>query len=284
MTIQDTTEIREKIISVFKNKGPCLPINIAKETGLNTLFASAFLSEFIAEKKIKVSYMKVGSSPLYFIPGQENMLEKFSEYLKGKEKEAFMLLKENNFLKDSQQQPAIRVALRSIKDFAIPFKKNEEFYWKYFTADEKNLEARKEEINKIEIEKIKPEILTEKKEEKIIQKGKKKIIKKKVKSQKNDKFFDKIKNFLSKKSINIVNIESISKNEMALKVENNGKEQLLIAYNKKRIVEKDLIKASKKALELKMKYTLLSFGETSKKLKEFLQAAKSLLEIEKVED
>ena len=83
MPTQDTSGIKEKIIFVFKKRGPSLPVHVAQETGMSILFASAFLSELLAEKKIKISNMKVGSSPLYFISGQEFMLEKFSEFKLG---------------------------------------------------------------------------------------------------------------------------------------------------------------------------------------------------------
>ena len=128
MPSQDTTELKEKIISIIKTRGPSLPAHISSQIGMSILFTSAFLSELLSEKKLKISDMKVGSSPLYFIPGQENMLENFSSSLKSKEKDAFMLLKDKKFLKDSAQEPAIRVALRAIKDFAIPIQKNNELY------------------------------------------------------------------------------------------------------------------------------------------------------------
>ena len=103
------------------------------------LFTSAFLSELYSDKKIKISAMKVGGSPLYFVPGHENQLEKYSQYLGSKEKEAYDLLQKNKILKDSEQQPAIRVALRALHDFAIPFKNNEDIYWRYLTFSENDV-------------------------------------------------------------------------------------------------------------------------------------------------
>lgn len=123
--------IKNKIIDSIKKRGPSLPIQIAKEIGINSLFTSAFLSELADENKIKVSSLKVGGSPLYFLEGQEEKLEKFHTYLPAKEIEAFLLLKNNKILKESEQEPAIRVALRSIKDFAVSFKNEEEHYWRY---------------------------------------------------------------------------------------------------------------------------------------------------------
>lgn len=124
-------EIHEKIVSALKRRGPSLPIQMAKELNMSSLFVSAFLSELVDEKKIKISSLKVGGSPLYFLEGQEEKLENFYNYMHPKEVEAFQLLKKDKILKDSEQEPSIRVALRAIKDFAIGFMFNKEIYWRY---------------------------------------------------------------------------------------------------------------------------------------------------------
>jgi len=286
MPTQDASEIKEKILFILKNRGPSLPVHVAKETGLSILFASAFLSELISEKKIKISDMKIGSSPVYFLLGQEIMLENFSQYLKSKEKDAFILIKEKKFLKDTEQDPAIRVALRSIKDFAMPFKKNEEVFWRYFSIPEKEFQE-KEKPKRIELQN--PKIKEKPKELNIFDKtpkeeiNKKQVKKKKTNKKQNEKFFNKVKEFLSKNSIEILDIENFTKNNLILRVKRNEKEQLVIAYNKKRINETDLIGAYKKASELNLSYIVLSLGEPSKKLKEFLIAIKNLSEINKLE-
>ena len=267
-------EIKEKIISIFKNKGPCLPVDVAKETGLSILFASAFLSEFISEKKIKISNMKVGSSPLYFIPGQEKMLENFSEYLKSKEKEAFILLKEKKILKDSEQEPAIRVALRAIKDFAVPFKKNEEIYWRYFTTEETEIKEEPKKPEKIIEKEDEPNIF-----DKEIKKTKKTQKKKTVKE---NKFFNIVKEFLSEKNMDLSEILKFSKNELVLKIKIRDKEKIIITNNKKRINENDIIKANKEALEFNLPYLILSLGKPLKKTNEFMDALKNLSSIEKI--
>ena len=136
MPTQDTSGLKENILSVLRQRGPSLPVHIARGTNLSILFASAFLSELLSERKIKISNMKVGSSPIYYIPGQETQLENFSHHLNSKEKEAFGILQNKKILKDTEQNPAIRVALRSIKDFAIPFQKGEEIFWRYFTTEQ----------------------------------------------------------------------------------------------------------------------------------------------------
>ncbi len=288
--VQDTSQIKEKIIFVFKKRGPSLPVHIAGETGLSMLFASAFLSELLSEKKIKLSFMKVGSSPIYLIQGQEPMLERFSQHLKSKEKEAFELLKRKKFLKDDEQVPAIRIALREIRDFAMAFKKDEEIFWRYFTIPENEFEPPKvkplEKAPQLEDKKKPLEKTSEKQELNIFdrQKTKKSPVKKRTTAKKNkDKFFNKVKEFLSGKSIEILDIENFSKTDLILRIKTKEEEKLLVAYNKKRISEADIIKAHKKATEFNLKYIILSLGEPLKKINNLIKAVQDLSGIEKVE-
>jgi hypothetical protein len=302
----EAAQIREQIISLIKNNGPALPVQVAKETGLSILFASAFLSELFGEKVLKISNIRVGSSPLYFLPGQEPQLEKFSQYLKSKEKEAFLILKEEEILRDSELQPAIRVALREIKDFAVPFEKNNEIFWRYFLIEEPNeikLNAVdvKEPLQELEKEEIilsdEKEVITE--QEKVIFKpekatSKKEKTQKKAKSEshqkksgktekRDDNFFNKIKEFLAKKEIEIIDIRDFRNNEACLKVKKSGNEELLFVFNKKKITEKELLSSNKIASEENMPYSILSLGETAKKLNELISAIKNLSEIGRIE-
>jgi len=293
---QDTTEIKEKILQTIRLRGPSLPVHIAKEINQSMLFSSAFLSELLSEKRLKMSYMRVGSSPIYYLQGQEYKLENFSQYLKSKEKEAYTLIKEKKFLKDSDQDPAIRVALRNIKDFAIPFENNNEIFFRYFTIPQSDFISKKEEKVEIEIsteEKKKSPQKKEIKQEKPKEKKKdldifdKKRAKKKSKSKtsqkKNEKFFNKVKEFVSEKGFEIIDIETFSKNDLILRIKTNKGEELLIAFNKKKISETDIINAYKKASELSLTYILLSMGEPLKKIKNLIEAASSLSSMEKLE-
>ena len=157
-------QIKEKIVDLLRIKGPSLPIQLSREINISSLFVSAFLSELTDEKKIKVSSLKVGGSPLYFLEGQELQLEKFYNYLHPKEGEAFLLIRENKILKDSDQDPAIRVALRAIRDFSAGFTKNNEIYWRYLQIPES--EAYKLIDNKYSTRQVEPEQKQEPKEEK----------------------------------------------------------------------------------------------------------------------
>jgi len=130
----DVSDVKKKILEYLDKHGPSLPVPVAKHVGLQPMFASAILSELLNEKRVKTSSLKIGTSPLYLIPGQEYKLEAFTENLGGVEKEAYLLLKDNRLIEDQAQEPRIRVALRGLKDFAIPTQMNDKLFWKYFTV------------------------------------------------------------------------------------------------------------------------------------------------------
>lgn len=292
--MQDPNEIKERIISALKSKGPSLPVHIAGEIKSSILFSSAFLGELVSEKKVKISHMKVGSSPLYFLTGQEPALEKYSQYLKSKEKDAFLLLKEKKFLHDSAQNPAIRVALREIRDFALPFKSGEEIVWRYFSVPESEFKITEEKQKPLEIkveekksiiaergkEMEKPlDIFSEKEPE---TKPKKRKIYKRKDSKREEKFFSDVKEFLSANSIDLLDIRSFGKGEVILRIKDKGEEMLLVAYNKNKISEDDIIKASKKASKENLPYAIIGVGGPLKKIDSLIGALKGLSSIKKI--
>jgi hypothetical protein len=297
---RNPAEIKEKLISLIKTRGPSIPMPLSKEVEMNTIFTSAFLGELVSDKELLIANLKVGGSPIYFIPGQENQLETFGEeHLKGKEKEAFLLLKEKKFLKNSEQDPAIRVAFASLKDFAKQEQRETGLYWRYFTHKEEITEPKKPEPKQEETSSVEspPEIKIPEKEEKlekieIFDKSDepvetKKIIKKRQVKKKsntaNEKFFNKVKEYLIQKGTHISGIEGFSKTDLTLKIKQNEKELILIAFNKKRVDEKDIIKAHKKAQEFRLPYKIICLGEQTKKLNEFISAIKNLEKIETIE-
>lgn len=326
MTGRNALEIKEKILGILRRRGPSLPVHVTKETGLSILFASAFLSELVADRLIRFTDMKVGSSPIYFLNEQAYMLERFSQYLNNREKEAFILLREKKFLKDEEQAPVIRVALREIKDFAIPFHKEGHIIWRYYLVpesefaqeiekrvikiekteevspkveivkiEEKPIEIIKEENKKTKKEQIeelnildssvlpKKERTKEIKEKSEKTKSKSRKKEKKKTAKKDENFFNKVKDWVVKNSMEILDIENFNKNELLLKIKNNQEELLLVAYNKKRFTDIDLIKAGKRAREMGLKYILISLGDAQKKMIDLIDSAQNLSDIKKID-
>jgi len=309
--VDKASEIKRKILAFIEKNGPSLPVAIAREVQIDSLFSSAFLSELLEEGIIRISKMKVGGSPLYYLPQQHDMLENFSRYLGAKEREALSLVKEKQVLKDMEQEPAIRIALRGIKDFAIPFMLDEtkEIYWHHFSLAED--EARKKiherrssqvvqsprlqapesqlmqhiqtpESQLIHPSQIPPAPIIPQK----IKNPKKLDIFEKpavIEKPKPNKFIDEVKAFLANRHLELSEIDKSDKKEIVGKIKANNREIMLIAIDKKRVDDSDIIKAYKKAQAQNIPYIILSRGEPSKKLKEAIEAYKSLEKLEKLE-
>ena len=98
-----------------------------------------------------------------------------------------------------------------------------------------------------------------------------------------EKFFNRVKEFLAEKQAEILEIISANKSDLTLKIKIDNKEKILVAYNKKKITEQEIIKAHKKSKEFDLPYLIMSLGEMPKKLQDLLEALKTLADIEKIE-
>jgi hypothetical protein len=129
-------EKNEVILALIKEKGPILPVDASKKIGDDIIIASAYLATLVSRAEVKVSHLKVGGSPLYFLPGQEAMLQNFADRLNPPDRRVYNLLKERKVLRDSELEPVQRVSLRAINDFALPLNvKHEgkiEVFWKWY--------------------------------------------------------------------------------------------------------------------------------------------------------
>lgn len=293
--LEQLNKQKERILSTIRYKGPSLPVQIAKSLGISPLFASVFLSELRAEGKLKVSDMRVGSSALFFLPGQENQLENFTKFLNDREKEAFELLKMSLVLQDDQQTPVIRVALRAIKDFAVPMKVGvngvEKVFWKYFTLTQNDFENVVTET--VEGKTKKTNVLPEEKKETAAPVSDvsniaevKKVVVEKPALKSGTNFGELLRDYLSGKDIEIMEVFVEKKKEFEAKVRVDipfGKQEFyLVAKDKKGVSDKDLQLVWSKAHSKKLPALFISPGELNKKGKEHLREWKNLVKFERL--
>jgi len=263
---------KEKIIQLIKMRGPSLPVHISKEIQETSLLSSAFLADLVSEQRIKISSIKVGGSPLYFLPGQEPQLEKFHTSLPLKEKQAFLLLKQKKILRDSKQQPAIRVALRQLRDFAKPFKAGDEIFWRFYNISEQ--EALEKISRKIKI-KEKPVISHKKPAEAPLLDIGIKSKTKKPKLKEKSEFVTNIIELLKRQGIELAEELEAKKRDYLAKIKVNSQigriDFLCVAKDKKRISDSDLGTAHSKGQKSKLPVLFITPGELTKKAQEYLE-------------
>ena len=302
----DIPQKKNNIIEFLKKLGPSLPVRIARAIEMDTVFASAILSELLSSKQIITSHMKVGASPLYLLPDQKEQLETKTDNLKSIEKGTQEELKREKVIFDEEKDPATRVALRNIKDFAIPFRFKGKITWKYAFSPQEEIDeilfskpSEKDDSN-IAIEETEksttdnrqpttesevPKAWEIKKEE--IEQAKKNSKKiestlEKPKQHDNQTFLNQIKIFLEKQDIKIIAIEEVDKKKIIAITESNSKQAMLFAFNKKRITEIELFKCYKHAKKANLSYHIITKDNPTKKMEEIIDAYKKLIKIEKL--
>lgn len=173
------------VLELIKSKGPVIPINISKQVQQDLLFTSAMLSELVSQKKLKLTYIKVGGgSPLYYLPGQEDQLKNFIHYLPEKDRKTVVLLEKKKILRDSELGKETRISLRQIKDFAFPLQVtiggNKQLFWKWhLLTQEEATNSIKEslgyKIKKKEVKKEEPAQKVEEKKVEVVKKEEPKV-------------------------------------------------------------------------------------------------------------
>jgi hypothetical protein len=145
-------EIKGLILAFIQARGPSLPVHIARDVKIEPLFASAFLSELFREHKLRMSHLKVGSTALYLLPGQEQQLEQFTQYLNQREQEAYHLIKQKGLIAHTQLNPIMQVAITHISDFALSFDQQGTKYWHYAFLPQEELNNRLNQLTKPSVE------------------------------------------------------------------------------------------------------------------------------------
>ncbi len=297
------SELKTKILDYIKENGPVLPTDISKHMGGNLIFASAILSEFVSNKLLKMSHSKIGGSRVYYMPGQEDKLVMIHKHLPERPRKAFELLQENRVLRDTYCEPWERVALREIKDFAVPLtvktEESEEVFWRWFAvSDDEATEIIRQVLEKEEPRTKEPvveevpvvqeqaEIPVENNVEEVQEAPKKKSRKKKQEEQQTlpaqqsppasmalhseDEFTSAVLSFFSANSIFIIDQKLLKRNkEIKFVIEfasTIGKSCYYVrAKNKKKISDKDIGDAFDEAKKENLPLLFVSNGELTKK-------------------
>jgi len=142
---------QDKIVDFLKTTGPSLPSKVAKIIHSEILLASAHLSDLSSQGKVKISKLKIGGSPLYYLSGQEEQLYAFaSGNMNSKDLQVLDRLRNEKILRESALDLLSKVALRSLIDFAIPLhvhlQEKTELFWKWHLSNPEEVNSRIQEI------------------------------------------------------------------------------------------------------------------------------------------
>ncbi|MGV8168525.1 MAG: hypothetical protein ACP5N3_00545 [Candidatus Nanoarchaeia archaeon] len=176
----------EQVLSAVKSNGPVVPMDVRQvlKAG-DSIIIGATLSTLVSRGILKVTNLKRGGSPFYYLPGQEEKLQDISKYLGEKDRRTFELLKQKQVLRDKEEEPLTRVSLRNIPDFAkrmeVEIAGEKEIVWRWYMINEE------EAVNILKKSAKKEEPASEKKKEEIQEKKEEKEEKKEPQKETKEK-------------------------------------------------------------------------------------------------
>lgn len=275
---------KEDVLQAVKLKGCVVPSDLSKQFTVDTFIMGAVLSDLVSEKKLFVSSVKMGGSPVYYAPEAREKLQELFKYLNEKDKQTYLLLQEKKVLADTMQTPLVRVSLRNIKDFSKPLEVTAQgttqLFWKWYLAPDEEVNKRihsflvpEESIQKKQEIKqdIRPEFKSEFKQEIPEKKIKKREQQQSMPVIPDNVFIQSVSSFFSQKSITLSDIVIVKKGEIECIAHIPSSVGTIDYYckakNKKKCTEGEIASAFVAAQLKKLPALFLTTGEIPKKLK-----------------
>jgi hypothetical protein len=288
---------KELLLQAIEKLGPVQPIDLRKELRQgDTVIFGALLSELLAQKKLALSNTRRGGGPFYYDPAKPESLETIAQYLNEKDRRTCALLKERKVLREDEQEPLVRVGLQMIPDFSRKMTVQQDgkdvAWWRYYLVPEdeaKDIILGKKEKTAVQEQKDsaqqpaehaakeKPEA-TPVQEPVVKKERKKRAPRKKLEGQTtlappspsdwlaHDTLWQKVQEYAQKQKLSVSEPKSIKANsELSCTFVGDGQygkaHYHVIAFNKRKITEKDLTQALLAARGKGMPLLILSVEE-----------------------
>jgi len=258
--------MRDKILKYISENGPTLPVDIVKLTGGNSFISNAYLSELVDSKSILKSDELIGTANLYYLPGQENILQnKLTELID------FKKTAKNYQTKKVNETPDL---IKKRIEFNERLREIEEREKQEIEEKPKEIEKPKIEL-KEKIEPIRREIIIEKPKEifnKIVEKIKPEN--RIIENKSEDSLFKNAINFLEENN-EIISKNMIDENTGNCIIKANSSVGPLKFYvnimNKKRLTKSDIAEKYAESVEKKMPVIIITNAKIANTSKKYLQ-------------
>ncbi len=263
--------MKEKIVEFIRENGPTLPVQIVSKTGGNSFVASAYLSDLVDKKEILQSDERIGSVPLYYLKGQEDLLKEKIADLNLSVKTA------RNFQKKKVVETPDLESKRKDFDRRLKMIEDEETHReeKKKSALDKARELIKKTVQKprIEVPRLKLEVpkpIEQPKIEKLVE-----VRPKVVETIEEPTFSKRASEFLETSGVEILKSENLTANSGAFIVRAPSSVGPLKFYvklwSKKRLNKSDVAESYALALEKKLPVIILTNGTVAKTTRKYLK-------------
>lgn len=267
--------MKDKIIEFIKENGPTLPVQVVSKIGGDSFIANAYLSDLVDKKEILQSEERIGSVPLYYLSGQEELMKKKIKELNFSSKTPRTFQKKK--VKATPELESKR------KNFDGRLKKIEEEEArrqdvKKKGALEKARELIKKTVERPRVEVPKPKVgipkppIVERPKPKVVEKPK---VVKKVEEVDEVSFSKRALEFLEKLNVDILKSDKLTdiSGECIVRAPSSvGPLKFYVKiWGKKRLNKSDVAESYALALEKKMPVIILTNGTVAKTTRKYLK-------------
>jgi len=279
--------VKSEIVGLIRSLGPIVPAEISSKLKVNSVIVSALLSELIREKVIKYSHKKVGSSPLYYIAGQEDRVRKrLLPELKIPERKIVEFFEENKLALRDGLAPQQRFMVDELEDFitkiTLTINGEEKIFYKNYSVSEQELLKDMKNMKSLKKGKVKEAVPQQKLFDSTADKksGKKKEA---VACLNFDNASDA---FFRNYELIVLECEKVRKGSEANFIARNnkgiGQDYFVKYYKKKNLAEKDINKAYAESLGAKKPCLIITTGKVNSKCEKLLADLGSYVKLIKI--
>lgn len=239
------------VVDFLKRHGPSQPVQLRQALNKDTFMASAILSDVVKSSFIKSTLAKIGNSPLYYLPEQEEIAKsKIFEYMGFLEKKLVNRIKDAEYIMDASLSVQDKFIIKNCFDFLVSYRIHDEIVWRYYKVPEQKIIERFSEKKQS----------VEAKEEKIVFMEPQRPIE--------ENPFLTAENMLKNMNAEITSRSQKNKNEsvMTATLKNGSIQQnyFVKIHLKKKINESDLSLAYTEGTEKKMPVLFMTNGDMTK--------------------
>ena len=112
---------KDNLLRFVKQKKYVIPSDVSSEFETSTMIASAALSELAKDGTVKITHLKLSSSPYYYYQLQKESIQELAEkHFSGHDLALYKKIKESQILNSNSLAAAEQLSTVKIRDFAIP--------------------------------------------------------------------------------------------------------------------------------------------------------------------
>mgnify|MGYP003685146537 CR=1 FL=1 len=131
---------KDNLLRFVKQKKYVIPSDVSSEFETSTMIASAALSELAKDGTVKITHLKLSSSPYYYDQLQKESIQELAEkHFSGHDLALYKKIKESQILNSNSLAAAEQLSTVKIRDFAIPLEIDSEGkklnFWVWYLRD-----------------------------------------------------------------------------------------------------------------------------------------------------